>query len=69
MVVIYLERKWSTNCILLDAKGSLLVLVYVYIILPDFHPRLILSLVMPCTLVHLFVLLNNAYKMWLGLAP
>jgi len=64
MAAILLERKWSTNCYMLDAKGSLLISIYVHSILPHFHLHLVLSLIMP-TFVNLFVLFGSVYKMWL----
>jgi hypothetical protein len=63
MAAILFEKKWLTNYRLLNAKGNLLVLVYVYSIFPPFPLHLALPLVMPCTLVHLSILkINNTYK-------
>jgi phosphoribulokinase len=63
MVAILFKRKWLTNYCMLDAKGSLLVSVYVHSVLPSSHLHLALSLIMSCTLVHSFVLFNNGYRM------
>jgi hypothetical protein len=57
------KRKWSTNCRLLNVKGSLLVSIYVHNILPPFCLCLAISLIMPCTLVHPFILFSNIYRM------
>jgi hypothetical protein len=47
---------------LINVEGNLLVLVYVHNIFIAFRLHLVLSLVMPCTFVHLFVLFGNTYK-------
>jgi hypothetical protein len=65
MVVNLLEKKLlaNANYHLLDVEGNLLIPIYVHNILPLFHLHLALSLIMPCTLVHLFVFFGIVYKM------
>jgi hypothetical protein len=65
MVVILFEKNLSTNYHVFDVKNNLLVLIYIHSILLPSCLLLVLSLIMPCTLVHPFVLFNNAYKMQL----
>jgi hypothetical protein len=43
-------------------EGSLLVLVYVHNIFPPYCLHLPLVVVMPCTLIHLSIFVNSAYK-------
>jgi hypothetical protein len=62
-VAILFEKKCLANCHLLYAKGDLLVLVYVHSILPPSRFHLAMSLIMPCTLIHPFILFSNAYRM------
>jgi hypothetical protein len=62
MVVNMLEKKLSTDCRMFDVKGSLLVSICVHSILPPFLFHLVLSLVMPCTLVRPFVFFDNTFK-------
>jgi len=57
-----LEKKLLANCRLLDVKGNLLISVHIHSILPPSHLHLVLSFVMPCTLVHSFVLFDNVFK-------
>jgi hypothetical protein len=49
---------------MLDVEGSLLVLVYIHSILPPSYLCFAISLVISCTLIHLFVFLDTAYKLW-----
>jgi hypothetical protein len=65
MDVTLFEKKWLVNYRLLDAKGKLLVSIYVNSIFPPFLLHLALPLVMLCTLVQLSILkISSAYKMW-----
>jgi hypothetical protein len=62
MVVNLFKIKWLANYHLLDVEGNLLVLVYIHGIFPPTCFYLVLSLIMPCTLVHPFVFFDNASK-------
>ncbi len=45
-----------------NIENNLLVSIYIHNIFPPSRCHLVLSLVMPCTLVHMFVLFYNTYK-------
>jgi hypothetical protein len=65
MDVILLKRKWLANYHLFDVESNLLVVIYVHNILPPLHFHLVLSFIIPCTLVHLSKLVGSICKMWL----